>query len=797
MDSNGQSFWLALGGRPWNPEIPGTLEQLSAHLRLASQSPNRTYAEQPALAAALLDRVPMARDAFGARAFVSPDGLTVRATGTLPEPEPIIQSPVLFTATAPVTDLALGHDGILYILTGGKIVLRPIDNRYSQTTREAAGFSAWRFAASPEGGGWALDRTNRKLARLSGRLQPDPLAFAPPPPTEFVPSDNVPDEPGLTVIPDGWLSAEETPVALACSPEGRLAVLLWNDDAEALVRLVTESGEPGPTATLNRVEKPFSLAWLSEDTFAVLLAREPETGVPSPPIREAVAYNWREGAIFPTGEVYPLRGHDDGPFLHTVGPIAEYPTKQPTTELPNNVAPRPLVALALSALAKNARCVLAQPFDSGQPGTAWHRLFVDASLPPGTGFTVEAASNDDGNTPDDDQWHPHHFGASAPAHRHEPRAAWMCQPSEIPGQKGFCDEAPRRNENGLFSVLLQRANCPVRTLRGRFLHLRLTLRGNLQSTPCIHALRAYGPRFSYQDKYLPALYRESLHGPEAETVLPGQSSTRADFLGRFLANFEGILTPLEDKVADSWLLTDPYHTPKEAIDWLGSWIGVSLAPWYPDNQRRRHVQTAPQLFRQRGTMKGLKLALDVATDNAVSKGRVVIVEDHWFRRTLQTVLGVKLDREDDPLLGGNYVTGDSKVGRTLFLSEEGTEKKFLALFDASIDLKENKAAIDEFFSSLAHRVTVIVHEQTSPAELKLIERICAQETPGHVVVKVRLATADFMVGLTALMGVDTYLRPHPEPQPVEVGNHIDSGTAIGGGALLLRPASLDPRLEGI
>ena len=781
MDANGQRFWLALGGTPWKPDVPGSLELLPDHLRLASQTVATAYPETPLAAAARLDRVPMTRDAFGTRAFLDPDGVTVRATGAFSEPEAVAASPVLFTAPAPVTDLALGWDGFLYAATGGKIRLHPMSDRYSPATLEAAGFAAWRFAAAPEGGGWALDRTGKKLARLAGRLWPDPLAFSAPPPTAFRPEEENPTPPTLTVVPDGWLETGEDPVAIACSPQNRVAVLLWTA-TDARVRLVDASGRRGPTAILHQVQRPYSLAWLSDERFAVLAA-----GVP-----EAIVYSWREGDLFPAGEIYPLRDHDGGPFLHSTQAAVEYPSRQPTAALPDHVAPRPLVALALPALAKNATGALAAPFDSGEKGTAWHRLYVEASLPPGTGFTIEAAATDATTTPPDEEWHPHHFGAAEPAHRTEPRAAWVTQASEIPGQTGFSDDPPARDRNGLFTILLQRANCAVRTLRGRFLHLRIALRGNLRATPCLHALRAYGPRFSYQDKYLPALYRETLFGPETDDVVPGQASTRPDFLGRFLANFEGVLTPLEDKIAASWLLTDPGHTPEQALDWLGSWIGVNYAPWFPGQRRRRQLRQAPELFRRRGTMRGLQLALDVATGDGVSAGRIVVVEDYWFRRTLQTVLGLKLDRDFDPLLGGSFISGNSKVGDTLFLSEEGAEKKFLALFDASIRLKSaDQATVDQFFASLAHRVTVIVHETVAPDELALIERVCGLEAPAHVVVRVRRADADFMVGLTALLSVDTYLRPHPAPPAVEVG-----ATALGGGALLLRPPSLDPRLEG-
>lgn len=784
MDANGQRFWLARGGTPWNPDVPGSLELLPEHLQLASQTSATAYPETPDAAPTLLNRVPMTRDRFGTRAFLDADHLTVRATGAFSEPEPPSASPKLFTAAGTVTDLALGADGFLYAIVNGTVHLHPLGNRYAPATLSLAGFIAWRFAPAPEGGGWILDRTNHQLARLTGQPWPKPLAFSEPPPTAFLPVEENPNPPRLTLVPSNWLATDDKPVALACSPEGRLAVLIWTATG-ARVRLVDESGQLGPTATLARIERPYSLAWLSNERFVVLAA-----GVP-----EAIVYAWREGELFPTGEIHPLRDHDGGPFLHSLTLPVEYPARQPTAAVPNHVAPRPLVALALPSLAKNATGQLAAPFDSGEPGTAWHRLYVEAHLPPGTSFTILAAATDStapAALPQPGDWHAHHFGAVAAAHRHEPHAAWVSQVSEIPGHHGFDAAPPVRHRRGLFTVLLQRANCPVRTFRGRYLFLRIELRGNLRATPCIHAVRAHGPRFSYQDKYLPALYRETLFGPEADHVLPGQPSTRPDFLGRFLANFEGILTPLEDRVASSWLLTDPQHTPDEALEWLGSWIGVGFAPWFPAAQRRRQLQHAPELFRRRGTLRGLELALDIATNNGVTAGRIVVVEDYWFRRTLQTVLGVKLDRDFDPLLGGSFISGNSKVGNTLFLSEEGAEKKFLALFDASIRLASaDQATVDQFFASLAHRVTVIVHETAASDELTLIERICAVEAPAHVVTRVRTASADFMVGLTALLSVDTYLRPHRAPPPVELET-----TRIGDGSLLQRPPALDPRLEG-
>src|SRR5207245_2205733 len=100
-----------------------------------------------------------------------------------------------------------------------------------------------------------------------------------------------------------------------------------------------------------------------------------------------------------------------------------------------------------------------------------------------------------------------------------PRAAWIAAPSELPYHTGLLRCPPERDRAGLFTVLIQRSNRRVRTLRGRYLWVRLALQGDGRSTPEVAALRAYASRFSYVHRYLPELYQEWELGTEAEQIL--------------------------------------------------------------------------------------------------------------------------------------------------------------------------------------------------------------------------------------------------------------------------------------
>jgi phage tail-like protein len=789
MDANGLRFWMLSEPQHWiMPGDPPSLEYDRARriLRLADQRPSPDWPANEAIAAAQLDRVPQAIDDFGTRAYWSADTGMVMTTGAVAGEIPIFSPPV----GAQMTDLAMGYDGILYIAIGGAITLLDLRGRWKPVSVEDTAFKAWRLAADPAGGVWALDLTKQKLARVQGQ----PSAVRPHPPFNpgtFRPCPENPDPPRLQIKAKATWPAQESAVALAVNPDGRLALLTWSSSGFAKLRLLAPSESFSSPKTLLGAQRPFSLAWVSSGLIAVLLAS----------LNEAPVYPVDETGdnTQPMGEIYPLRDHDGGPFLHGTKLPPQYPSAS---------GPLPLYPLSLPSYAANGEASNALILDSGSTTTAWHRLYLEAAIPPhcGIGVRLAAANSRDAEIADKD-WCLSMFGQFSPAESDVtggvPVGAWVPSASEVPLSPALLPCPPEKDRVGLFTVLIQRPGRVVRSLRGRYLMVRMELQGRGHSTPEVAALRAYASRFSYVDHYLPELYREDTFPPDADESGP---STRADFLERFLNNFEGILTPIEDRVASSYLVTDARTTPDEALDWLGSWIGVTFdsvpnvtavsakgpasAPAYAMSRRRELLQAAPELFRFRGTLRSLTRALDVATGNAVSTGQIVILENFRLRRTLATILGANLADETDPLTGGLSQSGNSFVGDTLFLGDEN-RKEFLALFGADLPSPSEQAAVEAFFDGLAYRVTVLVHQDVSPQNLGLIRRIVELETPAHILATVQTASYSFVAGLASLVGVDTYLAPKLGPRAVRV-----DVSQIGVRDLIERVPALDPRLGG-
>jgi phage tail-like protein len=739
--------------------------------------------------------VPMTLDQYGNYARWDPSSGMVMAggsggcnTATLDE------VPIYAPGSPDVTDLAMGYDGILYVAVGSSLVMIDRRGRWPNFTLTAPGFSFWRLTALPEGGVLALDRNAPQLGKVAGQpLQTGPMDI--PNPGILRPCNPNPNPP--RIVCSIALPASETFVALGpmdmSQQQPQYALLSWATNSAtnqiANLRLANEialaSGglQVGSALQLGGVRLPYAVAGLGNQRLAAFATN----------LNEALIYDLSDAGetLIPAGETYILAANNVGPFVHGFNLPPNYSSVAGALPLM-----LPLLPLSLNSLAATGATNPAGPaiIDSGISQALWHRLFIEAIVPPRCGALLWLTASDTLADLVDPTftWYPHVLGdadtspipaAMLPS---TPTAVWQSIPTEVAYAPTLLGEDPIEDTQGLFMVLIQRANKVVRNLSGRYLGLRIQLNGDGRNTPEIAGLRAYGPRFSYVQKYLPAIYHEAKFPPAADADGP---CTRRDFLERFVDLFESQFTRIEDRIAKAYLLTRSEVVPDDSLPWLGSWIGIKPGNYPPDRSRAR-IQATPSLYQWRGTAKGVTQALDVATNGACTRGAIIVIEDFRLRHIFATILGADLSIKNDPLLPGYSPASNSIVGDTLFLGDPRIQAELQALYETNLNIPGSAQAVQSFYDRLANRMTIFIHNQVEDINLNLVQRVVEAEKPAHVQAFVRVATEPFMIGLASLLGVNTYLAPEPPRNPVTV-----DVSDVGRYDVVMQMPTLDPRMD--
>jgi phage tail-like protein len=521
-------------------------------------------------------------------------------------------------------------------------------------------FVPFDMAPAPGGGVWILDRANGRYWGLDRRLnvlRQDQLAeqLRPEQVDEFQPEDGDAANPRRTAarsFPSGILlnassPVAEDPIAIEALPDGTVLILSRTAAGAAVARY--RFGE--------RLGLPVDLGQPAHD-FAFVPAHAGSDG-PVPDRLYVAATSGNQAYVFDIGrdgdqlwvrpahppQYRPMRLFG-GKALVAVGYEVYYDFADTWIPLVEQRRPR-YVESATLYTPRRDRLALpggadgiepARPaFDGREPGCVWHRLLIDACIPPETHVLIWSRAADEERDLALTAWQP------------EPRPYQRGDGSELPyvpkaqGSSNGSEllYAPKTQGigNGTWELLFQRA-------RGRFLQLKLELHGNGRTTPRIRALRAYYPRFSYL-RYLPAVYRDD--------------ELAASFLDRFLANLEGLSTALEDKIAAVQLLFDVRSVPAETLDWLAGWYGVALDPAWDEARRRLFIRYAMTFFQYRGTIPGLLMALRLTLDECVDERTIA---DSLAQRTPPNTVRVVetfRTRRTPAVIAGNPTTGDAPL----------------------------------------------------------------------------------------------------------------------------------------
>lgn len=474
---------------------------------------------------------------------------------------------------------------------------------------DSIAFEPFDMATRHGGGVWVLDRVNRLLWELDCKLAVVSAAqtsttLEPGEPDDFQPLHGKARQRAAVSFPGGVELAGSPPWVIdpiAVEMLGEGAVLLLDIDASQGRSRVVRLRRDGDTWNADASHWLDDMPDLAHD---FVLARAKVFGRDEPAKQLFIATrsgNQARGYLVDDGadgfalsgvtDLFPLRRFG-GRALISIKDDGYYDSGIQA------VVWTPIVQLPRAQFESFAQFVT-PVFDSFEVGTTWDRVALDACLPPDTAIDIESRAGDEiDNAPG--------TSASPWDATSQVVGTWLPEPSpclrsngaELPWLRREAARATRREAGvGTWDLLLQKAT-------GRYLQLRITLRStNGTATPRVRALRAWSPRFSYPHRFLPAVYRED--------------ASAGPFLERWLANIENTLTGIEDHVVNLQALFDPRIAPADSLAWLASWFEIAFDPQWDERRQRLFVRRAMDFFRWRGTVHGLRLALELAFDDCI------------------------------------------------------------------------------------------------------------------------------------------------------------------------------------
>jgi phage tail-like protein len=321
---------------------------------------------------------------------------------------------------------------------------------------------------------------------------------------------------------------------------------------------------------------------------------------------------------------------------------------------------------------------------------------------------------------------------------------------------------------------------------GRYLWLRLELSGNGSATPEIESIRVEFPRISLR-RYLPAVFAEDPNG--------------ANFTDRFLSIFDNTLRSIEKKVDNEAAYFDPLSTPAvptpatgvDFLNWLASWIGVSLDRQWPVEQRRQVLKQAGKGLCIRGTRLGLwkqlLLLLGMQPENICCRHSQpkktcvpkppncapvvkqpcaweppsLILENYQLRRWM--FLG-KGRLGDDAILWGKRIINRSQLSS-----------------NAHAGVSQLLTTPDPFhdpFLAYSHKFTVFVPASFGASDHKKrgLINLLEAEKPAHTQYQIEYVSPRLRIGFQSMIGLDSVIGRYPTG--VHLGQKLGRDSVLSG-----------------
>ncbi|TFV49626.1 phage tail protein [Bradyrhizobium niftali] len=352
---------------------------------------------------------------------------------------------------------------------------------------------------------------------------------------------------------------------------------------------------------------------------------------------------------------------------------------------------------------------------------------------------------------DDCQWHRVSFWARIPDKTRisvRTRSAALDFPNELTLPETEPGWSLAQTFGGTTGAHEAEFECLVLSSPGRWLWLELVLEGDGLDTPRVTKIAVEYPRISLA-RYLPA-------------ALTADAAS-ADFTHRLLAIFDTGFRRIERAIDRAPRLYDARTTPVKLLEWLASWIGVSLNSSMSETEKRRLLRELPRLFAKRGTLDGLESTLATVMGFVdlncpshpqpcgprcqlhlpAAHHRPRLVLEHWrLRRWLflgRGRLGATSQLWGEGILKRTRLAGGEPLGTTM--------------------IKLERDPLRDPYHAHAHRFSVFLPAARAPsAAMRLkIENLIRLEAPAHTDPDIHWVKPNLTLGSQSTLGFDTVL----------------------------------------
>jgi phage tail-like protein len=345
---------------------------------------------------------------------------------------------------------------------------------------------------------------------------------------------------------------------------------------------------------------------------------------------------------------------------------------------------------------------------------------VDACVAPGASVLIATA------TSDDEDEVPPFTDPAQPMHCREtgPDTPWLTPPDE-----------------------LETLEAPVAAGPGRYLWVRLELRGTTKNSPKVRALRVEHPGHDLLNR-LPRAY--------------SRDPAAAAFLHRYLGVADSVLADMQRRADARHVLLDPLAAPNGMLPWLAGLVGLTLDQRWSESGRRTMLDEAAGLFRKRGTKAGLERMIEIALG---LRRPPVIVEQYRVRG-----------------LGGGMLGGDAASAWTTSVVGGGLRVGGTTGSGAGYGGRPLTGSTVSSMERAAHRFTVVIPALLDPAQERMVSDLLDVHRPAHTAYEICTVGAGMRVGRGLYVALTSIVGPSAGFDQFQVG-----GDSLGHDAVLGRP----------